>query len=101
MNSRFFRNIKVLVAAIGVVGIAGACGDVAGVDDGMGEVQVTLQEATAEALFHVMTAELAAAPEGSAGRVPRDLVRSLDITVNGIQILPYCEDAGEQNGDGQ
>jgi len=101
MNSMTFRKIKMVAAAVGLVTIAGACGEVAGVDDGFGEVQVTLQEATAEALFSVVAADFASAPEATAGRVDRGLVRSLEVTVDGIQILPYCEDAGEQNGDGQ
>lgn len=101
MNSHSFRKMKALAVAAGLLVVANACGEVAGVNDGFGKVQVTLQEAGAEALFHVMTADLAAAPEATAGRVPRDLVRSLDVTVIGIQILSYCEDAGEQNGDGQ
>lgn len=101
MNSRSFRQIKTLAAAAGLVLVAGACGEVSGVGDGMGSVQVTLQEATAEALFQVVAADFAAAPEETAGRVPRDSVKLLQVTVTGIQILPYCEDAGEENGDGQ
>ena len=101
MNSQEFRRIKTFTAAAGLAIVAGACGEVAGIDDGMGEVQVTLQEAAAEALFNVVAADFSSAPEATAGRVDRALVRSLDITVNGIQILPYCEDAGEQLGDGQ
>ena len=101
MDSQTFRKIKTLAAAAGLVIVAGACGEVAGIDDGMGEVQVTLQEATAEALFNVVAADFVSAPEATAGRVDRNNVRSLDVTVDGIQILPYCEDAGEQLGDGQ
>lgn len=101
MNSQTTRKIRALAAAAGLVIVAGACGEVAGIDDGMGEVQVTLQEATAEALFSVVTADIASAPEATAGRVDRALVRSLEITVNGIEVLPYCEDAGEHLGDGQ
>ncbi len=101
MISRSFRKIKTLAAAAGLVLVAGACGEVSGVGDGMGSVQVTLQEATAEALFQVVAADFAAAPEETAGRVPRQAVELLQVTVTGIQILPYCEDAEEENGDGQ
>ncbi len=101
MNLQLFRKMRALVAVSGLLIVAGACGEVAGVADGMGDVQVTLQEATADVLFQTVTAELTAAPEATAGRVPRENVRSLDVTVTGIQILSYCEDAGEQNGDGQ
>jgi hypothetical protein len=48
-----------------------------------------------------MTSEIAAAPEGTAGRVDRENVKWLRVTVTNIQVLAYCEDAGEQNGDGQ
>ena len=101
MDSNIFRKLKTLTAVTGLAIVASACGEVAGVDDGMGEVQVTLQEATAEALFNVVAAEFANAPETTAGRVPRGEVELLTVTVTGIQILPYCEDAGEQSGDGQ
>jgi hypothetical protein len=101
MKAQTNRNTSGVVAALGICMIAAACGEVAGIDDGMGEVQVTLQEATAEALFQVVTADFAAAPEATAGRVPRELVRTLNVTVTGIQILPFCEEAGEGNGDGQ
>ena len=101
MNSHIIQRIRAFVALSGVLTIAGACGEFSGVEDGMGEVQVTLQEASAEALFQVVTAGLAAAPEASAGRVARENVNSLEVTVTGIGLLPYCEDAGEQNGDGQ
>ncbi len=101
MNSRTFRKVKAAAAAAGLVLIAGACGEVSGVDNGMGNVQVTLQEASSEALFNVVASELVGAPEAVSGRVDRDMVRSLNVTVVGIQILPYCEDAGEQAGDGQ
>lgn len=101
MNSQTSRKIKALAAVAGLAIVAGACGEVAGVDDGMGVVQVTLQEAAAEALFNVVAADFSSAPEATAGRVDRTLVRSLEVTVDGIQILPYCEEAGEQLGDGQ
>ena len=101
MDSQTFRKIEALAAVAGLAIVAGACGEVAGIDDGMGEVQVTLQEAAAEALFNVVAADFASAPEATAGRVDRDLVRSLEVTVTSIQLLPYCEDAGEQLGDGQ
>lgn len=101
MKSRLFRKLRALVAVSGVLVVAGACGEVTSVEDGMGAVKVTLQEASVDALFQVMTADFARAPDETAGRVPRDMVNSLTITVDGIQILPYCEDAGEENGDGQ
>ena len=81
MKSQLIRKLKALAAISAVVIVAGACGEVSGVGDGMGDVQVTLQEATAEALFHVMTSEIAAAPEGTAGRVDRDDVVLLQVTV--------------------
>jgi len=93
--------MKMLAVVPGILIVAAACGEVTAVGDGMGEVQVTLQEAAAEALFHMMTADLAAAPEATSGRVPRGDVKLLQVTVTGIHILPYCEDAGEENGDGQ
>ncbi len=101
MNSQLFRKMKMLAVVPGILIVAAACGEVTAVGDGMGEVQVTLQEAAAEALFHMMTADLAAAPEATSGRVPRGDVKLLQVTVTGIHILPYCEDAGEENGDGQ
>ena len=99
MKAQTIRQTKAMIAAFGISIFASACGEVAGVENGMGEVQVTLQEASAEALFQVMTTDFVGAPEATAGRVRRELVRSLDVTVTGIQILPYCEDAGEQTGD--
>jgi|GEM_PF-2691036 len=101
MKLENFRNLKTLAAAILMSGIVAACGDVAGIEENTGEVQITLQEAAAEALFSVVAADFAASPDGSAARVSREVVRSLTITVTGIQLLPYCEDAGENNGDGQ
>lgn len=90
-----------LLAGASALMLLAACGETVGIEDGMGEVQVTLQEATAQALFNVTSADLVAAPGGSAGRVSRENVRSLDVTITGIQILPYCEEAGEQDGEGQ
>jgi hypothetical protein len=101
MKSQLFRKLRALVVVSAVLAVTGACGEVTSVEDGMGAVKVTLQEASVDALFQVMTADFASAPNETAGRVPRDMVNSLFITVDGIQILPYCEEAGEENGDGQ
>jgi hypothetical protein len=54
--------------------VAGACTDGTGLQDGTAEVRVTLQEASEAVLAQV---------------------------VAGVAILPYCEEAGEGNGDGQ
>jgi hypothetical protein len=63
-------------------------------------VRVTLQEAS-EAVLAQVVAGPELAPDDAAGRVPRENVVSLTVTVTDVAILPYCEEAGEGNGDGQ
>jgi len=89
-------------AALGAVTalVAGACSDGTGLQDGTAEVRVTLQEAT-DAVLAQIVAGPELAPDDAAGRVPRENVVSLTVTVTGVAILPYCEEAGEGNGDGQ
>jgi hypothetical protein len=93
------RTSKLAAFVAAAVLVAGACTESTGLGDGYGEVRVSLGQASDAILAQVVAAPDALAPDGSAGRVPSDNVASLTITVNGVQLLPYCEEAGEQNGD--
>jgi hypothetical protein len=90
------RISRLAAFAAATVLLAGACTESTAIDDGLGEVHVTLGQTSSAIL-----AQIVAAPEGPAGRVARDNIDSLGVRVIGIQLLPYCEEAGEQNGDGQ
>ena len=99
MGSHRFSKLAAFAAA--TVLLAGACTESTAIDDGLGEVQVTLGQTSAALLAQVVGGPDALAPEAADGRVARENIDSLSISVTGIHLLPYCEEAGEQNGDGQ
>ena len=101
MNSPSLRSPRFLAFAAACVLAWSGCSDTTGLADGTSDVQVTLQQSSAALLAQVATDVLAGAPAASAGRVPREEVASLTVTVTAIEMLPYCEEAGEQSGDGQ
>ncbi len=96
-----FRFSKLAAFAAATVLLAAACSESTAIDDGLGEVQVTLGQTSAAILAQVVGSPDALAAEGSDGKVTRENIDSLSIRVVGIQLLPYCEESGEQNGDGQ
>lgn len=98
MKSAVLARLAAFAAASALV--AGACTDGTGLQDGTAEVRVTLQEASDAVLAQVVGGpELA--PDDAAGRVPRENVVSLTVTVTGVALLPQCEEPGEGSGDGE
>lgn len=81
--------------------LTAACTESVGIAGGYGDVQVTMGQAVPAVLAQVIGVPEALAPDGSAGRIAPENVDSLSVRVTGIELLPYCEEAGMQNGDGQ
>jgi hypothetical protein len=98
MKTAVLARLAALAAATALV--PGACTDGTGLQYGAAEVRVTLQQAT-DAIAAQVVAGPELAPDDAAGRVPRENVVSLTVTVTGVAILPQCEEAGEGSGDGQ
>jgi hypothetical protein len=95
------RTLKLVAFATATALLAGACVESTAIGDGMGEVQITLGQTADAILSQVVAAPDALASNGSMGRVDRTNIESLVVVITGIQLLPYCEEASEQNGDGQ
>ncbi len=95
------RRATLAAFATATVLLAGACTDGTGIGDGTGDVQITLGQTANAILSQVVAAPDALTSSGSMGRVDRDNIESLVVVITGIQLLPYCEEAGEHNGDGQ
>ena len=98
MNCRFGKKLGMLAAFAGIASFASACGDIDGANEGMGEVQVVMEEAASEVLFQVVAANLAVNSAGTAARIAREDVNSLNVMVSSIGLLSRCEngDDGEE-----